>query len=862
VSTRALVAAAPGPPDPIARLAAALEPATLARAGWDAERMILAPSPRHPTLGYRICAATGCRNTIARAGHDVICHVCADRLRRWRRHGRADDLAGFLAGARKQMRGQPPAVVHRSTGQESLCLVCRTPGHERPAASRGLCGQCSSQRHRRRQSLEAFLHGDERFPPGRPKPGFGACRVSGCERLAVGGNRLCDGHVHAWRRAGHPVGPALERWVARAGERATYAEPLPDRPPAPAARAAATCVDLALLPARLRLELLLGLQAAIRGGRRTPPSDLASALAVLSARGVTSVLALRRLEDVGTPGARAFLRCARQEVERALADPEGEAAKDVWDVGVFGKPGHQRIDFRAMSQGWLRRAAKGWALEKLPRVHQRSVRRVIQALGELSRSLRRRPDRGEEIEVLGRADALAFLIRLARDEQAGRLTRLTRAMSAKGVRQFLREAHAAGLSRPGGALHGLSGHFTLSEADLRPLRGPARREKRRDLPEVVLAQLLDPAALGALEAGWGATCRAAVEILAATGRRPSELLSVFLSCLDHDAPGEPVLVHDMPKADVEGYRLPIDGATAELVRAQQARVRARFPQTPARELALFPREAMNPEGRHPMSASILARMLRRWVDGLSALLGPDGEPYPRGRVVLYALRHSYAQRHADAGTPIEVLSDLLGHRDLKTTQLYFTVAEARKRRAIDALAPHQLDRRGEPAMPLVERLLESERARRRIGQVAVPFGMCTEPANVKAAGRACPFRHRCFGCEHFRTDPSYLPELRGYLTKLLADAERLASAAPALSDWARRDALPPPEEVEAVRALIRRCEALLGRLGEPERAEVAHAIEVARGARAQLGVSVPHELRGLARPPAPSLYPRAAAEAR
>ena len=55
-------------------------------------------------------------------------------------------------------------------------------------------------------------------------------------------------------------------------------------------------------------------------------------------------------------------------------------------------------------------------------------------------------------------------------------------------------------------------------------------------------------------------------------------------------------------------------------------------------------------------------------------------------------------------------------------------------------------------------MLDSEYARRAVGEVSVPFGICREPSNVAAAGRACPFRFRCIGCDHFRADASYLPE--------------------------------------------------------------------------------------------------------
>jgi len=142
-----------------------------------------------------------------------------------------------------------------------------------------------------------------------------------------------------------------------------------------------------------------------------------------------------------------------------------------------------------------------------------------------------------------------------------------------------------------------------------------------------------------------------------------------------------------------------------------------------------------------------------------------------------------------------------------------------------------------------------------VGQVAVPFGICQEPTNVKAHGQACPFRHQCFGCTHFRTDPSYLPELHTLLRRLLADDERLRAAAPELQEWARHAAIPAGEEIAAVRQLIDRCETVLAELPEVERAATNDAIAVLRRSRAQLDATVPVRFLGVIGPPAPRLFP-------
>ena len=66
-----------------------------------------------------------------------------------------------------------------------------------------------------------------------------------------------------------------------------------------------------------------------------------------------------------------------------------------------------------------------------------------------------------------------------------------------------------------------------------------------------------------------------------------------------------------------------------------------------------------------------------------------------------------------------------------------------------------------------------------------------EPSNVAALGSACPYRMRCIGCKHFRTDLTHLAALEKYLTDLLAARERILAVSDELADWAkaRRDAV-------------------------------------------------------------------------
>ncbi len=53
----------------------------------------------------------------------------------------------------------------------------------------------------------------------------------------------------------------------------------------------------------------------------------------------------------------------------------------------------------------------------------------------------------------------------------------------------------------------------------------------------------------------------------------------------------------------------------------------------------------------------------------------------------------------------------------------------------------QFDRHGNRIWRDTRALLDSEHARYAVGAVAVPYGTCTQPANVQAGGGACPVRN-------------------------------------------------------------------------------------------------------------------------
>ena len=117
---------------------------------------------------------------------------------------------------------------------------------------------------------------------------------------------------------------------------------------------------------------------------------------------------------------RKFVTSAR----RWRTTPEMEAAKDVWDLAVFGHPGTLR--FGSISQSWLRAAAKVEVYNDLPRRRGKGGKSQCQTkinyLVLLSESLHlQRGDSGDDLHLLSRSDITAFLNRMAFLESGGQI---------------------------------------------------------------------------------------------------------------------------------------------------------------------------------------------------------------------------------------------------------------------------------------------------------------------------------------------------------------------------------------------------------------------------------------------------------
>ena len=618
---------------PAQRLAALLDPSFLAEAGWDPAGRVLSLPAGHRLLGRAVCRAGGCATT-EHAGLGGVCHRCFTRL----------TGQGMTA---EQIAGSPqlPSLPARVTR-------CAVPGCQRePTVIRAILCEPHARQFRQRAGRPAigqFLAD----PRVRPLPPFSPCAVAACTRVADSARGYCNTHYQRWRTAAS-AGRDLD------AEQWQLSEP---------AVAEGGQVSLRGLPPLVVVQVLFGAWQRTRGGAKITDTDLRAACRALGRQQVTSIEEF----DVGqVPGkpVRSLLNALVRHVRHALASPASEQAKDTWDLAIFGHPG--RLSFTGIAQPWLCQAAKRWASEELPRhrgAGASNVREKINALGRLSESLRSRPDHGDLPAALGRADIEIFLARLGYLESAGTISRYHRNVICRGTRAILAGIRAMGLTRPGQAAAALPGDVVIGATDIPA--GPVRGEPGRDLPPEIMTVLC--ASLDTLQP---AEVQAATQIAIDTGRRPEDILGLPLDCLARDKDGAPVLVYDNAKAHRLGRRLPVSEVTATVITGQQARVRARFPGTPPAELKLLPAARRNPDGRRPMTIDMLEGRHREWAGRLGPLRTRDGAEFSAARIVPYAYRHTYAQRHADAGVPIDVLAELLDHRNLNVTRCYYNPRE-------------------------------------------------------------------------------------------------------------------------------------------------------------------------------------------
>lgn len=476
---------------------------------------------------------------------------------------------------------------------------------------------------------------------------------------------------------------------------------------------------------------------------------------------------------------------------------------------TFKKP---PLDIGRITQTWLREGYRNWLLTILPGRGDAQIGYRLAVLA--SQVLRQGSDQGDDPSVLGPAHMSAIVNAMNRQWPNYGGAKSTFRL----WRHILDTSHRSSLWSDVPRTFSYNPRIHKPPTHSRTYRQD--NDQGRALPVAAVAHLRN--SLHALRDYPNKDMAIAIlAVLIDTGRRPNEVASLHRNCLQRDRHGDWILLYDNHKAGRLNRRLPIQQETADAITEWLNINNADGSQSGSRWL--FP-SPMRARSDLPASYGLLHGALRRLIHDVPPLQGPvkdmHGAPvdFSYTDIRPHDFRHSYAQRHVDNGTAPDELRDLLDHEDVRTTMGYYRVNDTRKRAAAELLAPLTYDRNGDHVGLSAER--------RGLASVAVPYGGCTEPSNVKAGGTACPIRFQCSGCTFYRPDPSYLPDIERHLTELktnAAQARRLNAPPHAIANF--------EGQVEEFKRIVDRMRADLALLPEADRQAITGAAAVLRASR-------------------------------
>lgn len=783
---------------------------------WQHDFWLFTGRVDEPGTSTKFCDVDACERIISRGNR---CSICKTAFQKSNMSGEDFDRT-YVPIRLKQIA---PAYDH---GSRKCAVVGTNHPCPRSAATTGLC---IYHYHRWRKAAKAdprlqldlwATSGEVSIPTLGRLP---ACQVPGCDRDArTRKTLLCDAHQHRHREENHPV--PVDEWAK------VQTPILADHQ-----------FSLAGLDERRRWEILYAIQQRdARGGRVEPHAMRSVILAVrdlpsLATMSITEEAQHTNLKRESNTNAHLaeFARHLRNGYDQMLGvGPKDHLVWDLVEAGISRDPsligGTRRrsgLDFRPITQPWLQSLTLAWGREQSsPTTITETVRATICA----SRILSQRGDNGENVSVLDRSDVRAIT------DGVGQLSAVRGGpLSAKHKRRlYQRFFNLIEWGRRNGHLDHLQLSFIPLPLDyIRSDDFGEDDQAGKAIPDAVQRQLDDQIESIGRGLNYGALTddeahqmfRTVYIILRDTGRRPLEVATLRVDCLAHDSNG-PILVWDNHKAKRYGRRLPILNSTADAI-SQWLKWRGEI-NAPARsDDYLFPTIDARSGESHMRSYSI-ARAIRMWVDRLPRLdsgnLDDEGNPiqFDRSLIYPYAFRHSFAQRHADGGTPIDVLRDLMDHASIKTTSGYYTITADRKRDAIGTVGAFVTDRFGNPDPHL-------DATTYQMRSVAVPFGNCTEPVNVKAGGQSCPIRFQCAGCGYYRPDPSYIPAIEQHLISLRADREIAAAM-----DVATYVTDNLTSQIDSFSSILQSIRDRLSSLDSAERKQIDEASTTLRRARA------------------------------
>jgi integrase len=449
--------------------------------------------------------------------------------------------------------------------------------------------------------------------------------------------------------------------------------------------------------------------------------------------------------------------CSPVHVTRAESRELGYIDPLHW--GFRLKDRRSPFDFRAITQDWLRTLT--WDLiasifdsPDRPRT-QSSLEQLRRCSVTLSAYLEWAvpvggADAAQLTEDIGRA-FVADLTRRAQngepqlglylvDGQPSVATELSKSLTFNGLRRLMRYALDSGAAD----VIGLRREFMLAFPE-----GKTRYSKRpRPLSDDVFEHLISPANMKLLasrdpndlgiEDIWFIQIR--------VGRRIGEVVNLRYDCISEHL-GRKYAWFDMTKVNQLDYGVLIPDDVFRVIRERQKKTAEKYrlkhgvvpTGRAAQKIALFPSITQN---SHFLNAIAIATFQHRFKQWLEAIELPGH--------VSHQARHTLATRLVDAGAPMVVVKQILGHVSERMSEHYTLISSAKIEPYLQQVwvkgpgssAPGELVRTPDPST-------DSNVRRKLIDIAALPTegGLCTFKPVV--GGAECPKGLRCNDCEDF-----------------------------------------------------------------------------------------------------------------
>ncbi|WP_139057753.1 tyrosine-type recombinase/integrase [Tsukamurella pseudospumae] len=779
----------------------------------------------------------------------VLCTACT-KAHRAAGGTREQFLASYVVPHRKRRGGR------RNPG---LCVV-RDPGPEgqrcgRMPLSHGLCEehQIEWYNYSRYRAITAGHRQAWATSIASPLAAVERCLVLGCDMDSSFTTKICTLHRRRYGASGKRV--PVEQWAAT-------------QTPATEANLA----SLVPLPEQLRWEILYALtirdkraQAGGHGGRIEPAviRAIVKKLAPAASEdpGEEAVVPVTLVAPAGSERHQRltamFTRNANGAAHIAEFMRSVTAAHDrcfgiaptstsLWHLSDLDGPdtsvapardrrgkkrGRVKVDFADITVVWLRDLMQLWIAGEREHIPPATIPETLRAVIAASKALEHRPGGGQDPTAVALADldAIVETIRnlTALDDPERLLTSKTRAGHLRRFFDLLEYGHTHG------HLTALAPTFFRRRHHHIQILTHEREERaRHSVPDhaiTVLDQHLDLIAAtnpypGLTDEQRQQMGRCLYILLRDTGRRPNEICSLDRDCLIDGS--EPELRWNNTKSNRPSRRLPITTGTAAEIRTWQG-IRTALLTHPDSNDYLFPTHHTGQRNRPlPGLPHLNTSTLRTWIVDWAADVNNRatdhlGRPRPLDgiRIFPYAFRHSYAQRHVDAGVDVDVLRELMDHKSISTTIGYYDISTTRKRAAVSTVAKHVIDRTGKH--------VPTTATTYGLRTVAVPYGSCTEPTNVKSGGTECPIRFHCAGCAFYRSDPSYIPALEQHILALKTNRETALA-----SDAADYVITSLTSDIDAFTGILHTMRARIDQLSESDRDDLTTACTTLHLARA------------------------------